>query len=294
VCSSDLKLTASAGPVPPRAIGPSVVPTKVAALLAAWPAQWPKPNVTTDASGKVTIPAAALQAVNRSAAVSPMKSFDLLGEQVAVIVGNYVDPAASAFSYLVTMPQAGTYYLTANFSTWHITIDLLVQVNAGPALLPVPVYYTFGYYNETQPLAVQLLAGANVLKFMRSTEAVAPLAIREFFLYPSKPNIPAPPAAYMPPPPAPRPEKFIEVPEDTTCAKQGISDVPAAFCQEACEALSFKYAGGRPRVNMTGCFVLTTGQSGVCTFNTNLTAAVCPQQPCTIDGSFTQQICLRQ
>ena len=198
---------------------------------------------------------------------------------------------------MVAVKEAGTRFLTANISTWHINIDLLLQVNNATedALLAVPVFYTFGYWNETQAVAVQLLAGNNVLKFMRSSEATAPLAIKEFFIYPTKPDIPAPPANYMPLPPAPRPDKFIEVSDATTCAKQGISDVPSHFCQEACEALDFKYAGGKARVNMTGCFVLTTGAStGVCTFNTNLTAAVCPQQPCTVDGSIARQLCLRQ
>ena len=39
--------------------------------------------------------------------------------------------------------------------------------------------------------------------------------------------------------------EFIEVPATTTCAKQGITDVPAEYCHQACEALGFKYAGGK-------------------------------------------------
>jgi hypothetical protein len=111
-------------PLPPRDIGPSVVPTSVAALIAAWPAQWPKPNVTTDANGTIIVPGAAFNFVNRSAPFSAMKSFDLLGQQVVLVDGNYADPYASAFSYVVSVPEAGTRYLTANFSTWHIDIDL--------------------------------------------------------------------------------------------------------------------------------------------------------------------------
>jgi hypothetical protein len=288
---------AAALPLPPRAVGPSVVPTSVAALLAAWPAKWPKPNITTDASGTIVVPSAAYEAVNRSAAVSAMKSFDLLGQQLVVVAGNYLDPAASSVTYVVPVPAAGPRDLTANFSTWHINIDLLLQVNGAPGqLLPVPVYYTFGYWNQTQPVEVQLAAGNNVLTFMRSSEATAPLAIKEFFLYATRPDFPAPIANYTPTPPAPRPDRFIEVPQDTTCAKQGISDVPEDFCQQACEALDLKYAGGKPRVNMTGCFVLTAaGQSGgACSYNTNQSASVCPEQPCTIDGSIARQVCLRQ
>ena len=96
------------------------------------------------------------------------------------------------------------------------------------------------------------------------------MAIKEFFIYIDKPIFPPPPANYTPTPPAPRPDRFIEVPATTTCAKQGITDVPSTYCQEACEALDFKYSGGKPNVNMTGCFVLTSGKyNGSCSFNSN-------------------------
>ena len=44
---------------------------------------------------------------------------------------------------------------------------------------------------------MQLLAGNNTLTFMRSTEASAPIAIKEFFLYITKPDIPAPATNYV-------------------------------------------------------------------------------------------------
>ena len=186
--------------------------------------------------------------------------------------------------------------MTANISSWHIHIDLLLRVNnaSDDALLPIPVYYTFGYWNQTQPVAVPLLAGKNELAFMRSSESGEPMAIKEFFLYLTRPNFPAPPANYTPAPPAPRPDRFIEVPSDTTCAKQGITDVPANFCQQACEALAVKFEGGRPYANMTGCLVLTPAAGlPICAFNTNASAAVCPQQPCTFNGGVLQQVCER-
>ena len=282
-------------PLPPRFIGPSIVPTKVAALIAAWPIQWPTPNVTTDVNGTINIPGAAYNFVNKSADMSYMKSFDLLGEQLVIIEGNYLDPSATAFTYEITVPEASTRYLTANFSTWHMNTDLVLRVNniSDDNLLTVPLYYTFGYWNQTQSIEIDLIAGKNALSFMRTT--MAPIAVKEFFIYLSKPDIPAPPANYTPTPPAPRPDRFIEVPADTTCAKQGITDVPANFCENACESLAFKYDGGKSEVNMTGCFVMTSGQStGLCIFNTNSAASVCPQQPCTVDGSIVQQLCIRQ
>ena len=284
-------------PLPPRPVGPSVVPTKVAALVAAWPAKWPAPKVTTDSNGTIFIPGAALSYVNRSAAVSTMKSFDLLGEQLVIIDGNYVDPAASSFAFDVSVPEAGERYLTANFSTWHIDIDLLLRVNnaSDDQLITIPVFYTVGYWNLSQPVKISLKAGTNVLTFMRSTEASAPVAIKEFLVFLSAPFVPAPPANYTPTPPAPRPDRFIEVSDVTTCAKQGITDVPPQFCEQACESLSFKFAGSKESVNMTGCFVVSSGRSaGTCSYNSNSTATVCPQQPCTVDGGVAQQLCLRQ
>jgi len=284
-------------PLPPRPVGPSVVPTKVAALVAAWPAKWPAPKVTTDSNGTIFIPGAALSYMNRSAAVSTMKSFDLLGEQLVIIDGNYVDPAASSFAFDISVPEAGERYLTANFSTWHIDIDLLLRVNnaSDDQLITIPVFYTVGYWNLSQPVKISLKAGTNVLTFMRSTEASAPVAIKEFLVFLSAPFVPAPPANYTPTPPAPRPDRFIEVSAVTTCAKQGITDVPPQFCEQACESLSFKFAGSKESVNMTGCFVVSSGRSaGTCSYNSNSTATVCPQQPCTVDGGVAQQLCLRQ
>ena len=135
------KKIAVTSPFPPRTIGPSIVPTKVAALIAAWPEKWPTPNITTDSNGTIIIPAA-VAAVNRSAPVSVMKSFDLLGEQLVILDGNYADPAASAFSFKITVPEASTRYLTTNFTTWHIDIDLLLRVNdaSDDQLITVPVF----------------------------------------------------------------------------------------------------------------------------------------------------------
>jgi hypothetical protein len=156
-------------PLPPRPVGPSVVPTKVAALVTAWPKPWPTPNITTDTQGNIVIPAAALAFKNRSASVDVMKSFDLRGEQILHNGGDYVDPSASSFGYVFYMAEAGTRYLTANITTWHMNTDLMLTTNTTAAPVTVPVYYTVGYWNQTQPIAVDLVAGKNVLTFMRSS-----------------------------------------------------------------------------------------------------------------------------
>ena len=186
---------------------------------------------------------------------------------------------------------ACTLNLTANVSTWHMNQDLLVATNASNGSLAVPVYYTLGYWNQTQPIALEMLEGKNVLTFTRTTDRE--LALKEFFLYSTKPDVPPPPANYTPAP-SPPPAAYIELPATTTCAKQGITEVPANDCSRACTILGFKFTGSKPRVNMTGCFALTDGEwSGNCNYNSN-TSAVCADPPCTVEGSVAQALCIRK
>ena len=86
--------------IPPRPLGPSVIPTKVAAFVARWPKPEPMPNITIDAQGNILIPAAALSFKNKTAAVSSEKSWDG-GFQLRSDSGDYDDPSASSFGYQV-------------------------------------------------------------------------------------------------------------------------------------------------------------------------------------------------
>ena len=67
--------------IPTRPIGPSTIPTQVNALIAKWSASSPPPQVTTDAEGTITIPAAAFSNDTglTTANVAIMKSFDVDG-----------------------------------------------------------------------------------------------------------------------------------------------------------------------------------------------------------------------
>ena len=179
-----------------------------------------------------------------------------------------------------------------NHTTWHPNQDLSVSVN-GAAKVEVPVYYTFGWWNETQPIEVALTAGKNTLTFSRIT--CRELVFKEFFLFKKKPVFPAPPGNYTPTPAPtyPNASAYIEVPADTTCIKQGIQAVPAEDCSRACEALGFKSTGPRSRDNISGCFVMTQGPyAGNCNFNTNTKATCTP--PCTLEGSVVRSLCIRK
>jgi hypothetical protein len=201
-------------------------------------------------------------------------------------------PLSSSFEYEVTADDAGAYYLTANHTTWHPNQNLSVSVNGGAAQ-DVPVYYTVGWWNQTEPVELALTKGKNMLSFTRTS--TRELVFKDFVLYKKKPDIRPPPGNYTPTPAPVFPNKnaYIEVPADTTCVKQGITPVPAADCSRACGALGFKSTGPRARANISGCFVMTEGPyKGNCNFNSNKSATCEP--PCTLMGSEVRSLCLRK
>ena len=277
----------------------SVVPTKVEALLEKFKTQPTVPKITTDPKdGTITVPAAAFSSKNRSASVTIMQSADegsqiLHGGCRSDVGPPCAQPQSSAFVYEVTSDDGGSYYLTANHTTWHPNQNLSVSVNDG-AEQDVPVYYTVGWWNETLPIEVTLTKGKNTLSFSRTS--VRELAFKEFLLYKQKPSDIKPPPANFTPTPAPvYPDKssYIEVPAATTCIKQGITPVPEADCSRACGALGFKSTGDRARANISGCFVMTEGPyAGNCNFNTNKSATCEP--PCTLMGSEVRSLCMRK
>ena len=280
--------------IPVRPIGPSAVPTKIGALIAQWKTPFPTPKVTTGADGTIRIPAAAYVKALTTGSVTAMNGFDG-GDQLMHHGGSLFKSNASALAYQVTLDEAGTYYLTANHSTWHVDQDLKVAVNGVIGKVnEVPVYFTIGYWNETQAIQVDLVKGVNTLTFTRLSTTQT--TFKEFFLYKAEPHIPAPPANYTPKPitPPPPTSAFILESPDTSCLKQGILEVPAQYCDEACTLLGFKAGGARSRPTPPGCFVMMEGQyKGNCNFNLNK-SATCDNPPCTLYGSKVQNICLRK
>ena len=283
-----------------RVIPPAVAPivNKIDALLAKWaqpPA--PPPPITTAADGTITIPAVSITSKAHSASASIMKSWDegsqLISNGCSSSVGPpCFNPSTSEIKYNVTANAAGTYYLTANFSTYHMNQDLYVAVNGG-ANKSLPVFYTVGWWNQTQPINVTLTKGVNSVAFTRTSGR--DVAYKEFVLSPTKPVVPPPPGNFtpVPSPPSPPASAYIEVPAATTCQLQGIQDVSEEDCSHACLALGFKSGGLRSRPNMSGCFVMTTGQyAGNCDFNLNKSATCTP--PCTLYGSITRALCVRK
>lgn len=286
----------STSPIPTRPIGPAAVPSKVAALIAKWDTPVPIPKVTADAHGTITVPAAAYSRALTTGRVAAMKSLGK-GEQLMTYGGDLYNASSTVFAYEVPVASAGAYYLTANHSTWHVDQDLIVTVNGGTDKVNLPVYYTMGYWNETQALRVTLTKGVNTITFMRySTQQIS---IKEFFLYKTKPVIPGPPSAYKPRPitPPPPASEFILEPSSTSCQRQGIEDVPEDLCKAACTETAHRtYTGAKSTTGVSGCFAIMEGKYiGNCNYNSNKSASCTP--PCRAGGpkgSLVGEICLRK
>jgi hypothetical protein len=277
--------------IPSRVIGPSTIPTKVDALIAKWDIPVPTPNTTVDVHGTIRIPAAAFTATT-TATVSVMTSYWTDGTQVMSSGGDVYHANEYALVYEISVEEASTYYLTANHSTWHTDQDLMLTVN-GRKLPNVPVYFTIGYWNQTQPVAVDLVKGVNTLNFTRLSST--PMTFKEFFLYKNKPEVPAPPGGgFTPIPisPPPAAKAFLLEPPTTSCILQGIGNVPEEQCEAACQLVANRtYTGSRPSfANVKGCFAIMSGQyKGNCNYNANATPVCKP--PCGVDGNLGE-LCL--
>ena len=152
--------------VVPRAMGTPVIPTIVGKYLNKIKTPTPTGTVTTLPDGTIEIPADAFTYKNKTSALQIVPSVGD-GNQVLHNGGDPDDPMASTWSYSVTAAQDGTYYLTANFTTWHMQTDLWVFTDTNPTPVPIGLFWTVGYWNETQPVEVKLVAGKNTVTFMR-------------------------------------------------------------------------------------------------------------------------------
>jgi hypothetical protein len=278
--------------IPVRPIGPSAVPTKVDAYIAKTKTAAPLPKVTTDAAGTITLPAAAFApAPLTTADVNVTRSYLTDGTQLMHNGGNVYKPDSAALVYQLDVETAGTYYLTANHSTWHTDQDLMLAVN-GKKMPNVPVYFTMGYWNQTQPVEIALTKGKNTLTFTRLSTTQT--AFKEFFLYTAKPAIAPPPGGGFTPqpitPPLPASAFILEQPA-TSCTLQGIKNVPEELCEQACLLVANRtFTGGKQFTNVKGCFAIMSGPyKGNCNYNLNTSAVCIP--PCGADQNLGE-ICL--
>jgi len=260
---------ADPGDAPVRVLGKSVVPSKIDSLIAAWSRQRPTPTITVDKFGKITIPAAAFS--SKTGSISTMPSADSETDQQILHGGGGWDVANHAVNYTISLDEAGDYYLVANFSTWHQNIDLFMTSTGSSGESVIPVFWSHGHWKETQPVELHLLKGKNTLSFSRRTGLG--MAIKEFILFKSKPNVPTPPPGDLPvptPPPTPLSNYKIQA-NRSSCEKDGLSELTEDECSIACAYFGFKDTGARNRpFAWPGCFVLGAGEwKGNCNFNSN-------------------------
>jgi len=288
--------TANNASIPARPVGPTAVPTKVDAYIAkvnSGPA--PLAKVTTAADGTITIPAAAFAPAPLTKANVNI-TWSYLADETQLIHngGDIYKPGSVALVYQIKVATAATYYLTVNHSAWHTDQDLMVAVN-GKKAANVPVYFTIGYWNETQPVEVELVAGSNTLSFSRLS--TTQLALKEFFLYTKAPTIPAPPGGGFTPQPITPPlpaSAFILEPPTTSCILQGIKNVPEELCEEACTLVANRtYTGAKQFGNIKGCFAIMSGEyKGNCNYNLNASAICTPPCGGSAGGVADGEICL--
>lgn len=262
-------IVADNGAAPVRPLGKSVVPTKIEHLMNVWSDSRPAPVITTDKAGTITIPAAAFSAKKGSVSVMPRADSDT--EQQLLHGGGGWDVDNHAFEYEVSVDAAGTYYLVANFATWHQNLDLFLTTSTSTDETTIPVFWSHGHWKETQPIEVKLQKGKNVLHLSRRTDLS--IAFKEFYLFKSEPEIPTPDPHDMPvptPPPTPLSDYIIQ-PNRSSCEKDGLTELTAEQCEIACAFFGYKNTGSRNRPQAwPGCFVLGSGPwKGNCNFNTN-------------------------
>ncbi len=132
-------------------------------------------------NGVITIPAAAASKSQwgGSRKIVYMKSHDG-GIQMHY---NRLGPDES-FEYVIQAPAAGKYALAAKVVTVSANLKLLLTVNDAQEPSVVPLPYTVGMWQKSEPFEISLTKGENVLQFSRN--GGRGVTIKEFTLTPVK------------------------------------------------------------------------------------------------------------
>ena len=130
-----------------------------------------KPVVDKD--GVITIPAVACN--KPSGHFAAMKSF-LGGMQLHCSGGFNAE-------YVVEVPRAGTYALSARVVTVQEGQKFLIAANGSKTPFEVAVPYTVGMWQQTQPVQLSLVSGKNIIRFAL-TDGSRDVSIKDFTLKP--------------------------------------------------------------------------------------------------------------
>lgn len=88
------------------------------------------------------------------------------------------------FEYTFESPKAGRYALTARIVTPSWRQHLFVTVNGAAEAIDIPLPHTVGFWDRTDPVAVTLVKGTNVLRFSREHARLKGVTIKDFSLSP--------------------------------------------------------------------------------------------------------------
>jgi len=138
-------------------------------------------QAVVDAKGVITLPAAATSSPTKSSGRVIFQNSILGGKQLHYSRGNGSQP----FEYTFEAPAAGKYRLTARVATPSWKQGLTLVVNGAGQAIDMPLPYTVGMWESSEPVEIELVKGANVLRFTREGN-VKGVSIREFTLTPVK------------------------------------------------------------------------------------------------------------
>jgi len=124
-------------------------------------------RIDVDHTGAVCIPAAACVAPTASTGKILFMRSQLGGIQL-----HYRRKGSpESFVYDVTVPEAGDYGLSAKVVTVNRDQSLQLTLNRQDKSIDVPLPYTIGMWQDTQPVTIPLIKGKNTLSFTRSVPA---------------------------------------------------------------------------------------------------------------------------
>ncbi len=139
--------------------------------------------VSVSDRGVITIPAVATSKPNKSTGkILFMDSF-LGGKQL-----HYSRTGGpQAFEYSLEVPQAGRYALSARVVTPSWKQSLEVTVNDANESRQLPLPFTLGQWETSEPVLIHLAKGKNTLRFSRQHPKLKGVSIKAFTLTPADP-----------------------------------------------------------------------------------------------------------
>jgi len=136
-------------------------------------------EISIDSKGVVTIPAAATTKPTKSTGKILFLNSVLGGKQLHYSrTGGH-----QTFEYHFEAPEAGKYELTARVVTPSWRQNVLLMVNGSQKPIDIPLPFTVGMWDTTQPITVELKKGKNHFLFKREG-GVKGITIKDFTLTP--------------------------------------------------------------------------------------------------------------